>query len=79
MKLVVTFKTPDAVDHAIAGALEADARLDVIDDEEERHLVRDALKEKLREAVAEFVRYDEYIDVEFDTRTGKAKVLPVKG
>lgn len=37
--------------------------------------IDDEHKDKAEEIIGKFVRYGEYVDIEFDTETGEAKVL----
>jgi hypothetical protein len=62
MKLQVTFKTPDAAEDAIID--EAQGCYDTLT--------------YLKEFVSKWVRYGEYITVEFNTTKGTAEVLPVE-
>ncbi len=62
MRLRVTFKTPDAVDRAIR-----DARVDAVDDT--------GLEAEVRDTIDKFVRFGEYVTIEFDTTLGTATVL----
>jgi len=65
MTIRVTFKTPDAVSYAL------DRVLDCNDPEEFEQA------EVAQKAIDKFVRYGEYITVEFDTDKGTATVVPV--
>lgn len=62
MKVVVTFKNPDAVFYAQQD-LAADGA------------TRDEL-ERFEELVSDYFRYGEYCDVEFDLKTGEVTLVP---
>jgi hypothetical protein len=70
MKFIVTFKTPDAV----LDAIERELPPAIVGNQEEESL-RAYEVEKLAEFVAKWVRYGEYVDIEFDTEAGTATVL----
>lgn len=63
MKVSVTFKTPDAVNDVI---------------EEYAGIWTDEEEERLKKLVERFVKYGEYITVEFDGEEGTATVVPCK-
>lgn len=65
MKLIVTLKTPDALDDAITEELEQ------FDDEE----VREEAEEGVWNLVDKYFDYREYVSIEFDTVAGTATVL----
>lgn len=78
MKIVLGFKTPDAVEYGISEAVLAEARKTAGEQTEE---VRDRLEDLSRiahDAVKKFVLHGEYIRVEIDTETGLATVLPAR-
>lgn len=56
MKIVITFKCPDAVPCALFGVSEIN-------------------KETVEESISKWIKYGEYIKVEFDTDAGTATVL----
>jgi len=60
MKLLATFKSPDAIFYALKEA--------GIDPNERPVEVADVLDT--------FVEFDEYVTIEFDTETGRATVIP---
>jgi hypothetical protein len=66
MKLRVTFKCPDAVDCAIKDAVDA---LDLTSD--------DAMdvSEDIRGKVTPWIKYGEYVTIEFDTDANTATVV----
>jgi hypothetical protein len=76
MKFTVTFKTPDALDYAIEDAANNDSGIEAIADDEEREDAKFALKMELKMFAEKWVRYGEYINVEFDTDAGTASVRP---
>lgn len=65
MKIDITFKTPDAVDNALAD--EPDLLMD-----QER-------ADSVREFLSNWVRHGEYVKIVFDTEAKTATVWPVKG
>lgn len=75
MKFTVTFKTPGAVEFVIQNVIDCDEHLENIEDEEEWSDAEFAFKAELKEFTEKWVRYGEYIDVEFDTDAGTATVL----
>ena len=64
MKFAVTFKTPGILDGTPASSTE---------DEEKWEDYNAA-----RTVVDKFIKYEEYITIEFDTETCTAKVVPLK-
>lgn len=78
MKIAITFKTPDAVDHAIENA---DVPRTVYEDgvpDDERHLVVRERTEAIREQLARWVKYGELVTIEFDLDAMTARVLERK-
>ena len=74
MKFRMTFKTPDAVDYAVEDALESiDKDIDPIKLDD----VKDEIEASIRKVAKKFVKYDECITIEFDTKEGTATVVPV--
>lgn len=69
IKFEVTFKTPDAVDSAIVWNLGPRPSFDDGED--------GVLRDQMRRAAAKFVKYGEYVTVEFDTEAGTATVQEV--
>ena len=74
MKFKVTFKTPDAVTDAVKEA--AEQEVSEIVDAEERSIQQSELAEQLSDFASTWVKYEEYITVEFDTEKGTATVVP---
>ena len=60
MKIQVTFKTPDAVDYAVINALENEPNADSVED--------------IKDIISNWVKYDEYVTIEFDTENFTATV-----
>jgi len=52
---------------------------DVVDDTLERLPLTPDEQENAREFLRKFIKYGEYITIEFDTETAEAKVIPVDG
>lgn len=71
MKLVVTFKTPDAVESALASS--GDVHGDEMSDNRWESLV-----EHTNEQLKPWIEYGEYVRIEFDTKAKTAKVLKNK-
>jgi hypothetical protein len=81
MKFVVTMKTPDAISQGIEQAAQRYVDdlgpNDMSDDEIQEEVLRDKQAE-LCTFVNKWVKYSEYITIEFDTDAGTATVLEVK-
>lgn len=93
MKFQVSFKTPDATSHVVEKlcphpknaarlrALSLDDRHTTEEiDEQDIAQYEDELCEvtvQVKAVVEKFVRYDEYVTLEFDTVAGTAIVIPV--
>lgn len=66
MKFTVTLKDPDALHESIERA-DSEMRRDLAGLElEERNLVVERRKERFRDFAAAWLRYGEYVDLEFD-------------
>lgn len=75
MKLTITFKDPDGVYECIRQTVEEQLRdVEGIDDEERESLAEDR-KESIEESISKWVKYREYITIEFDTDAGTATVV----
>jgi hypothetical protein len=74
MKFTVTFKTPSVIDDSILEAL------DTIEPEEGwgDDGSYEVAEEELRGVVEEYVKFGEYVTIEFDTNTNSATVLKAK-
>lgn len=75
MKVRVTFKEPDAIGDAVNGAVKAWALERPGLDAEEIAAVSELRAEKVRKAISTWVKWGEYVDVEFDIEAGTASVL----
>lgn len=75
MKFTVTMKDPDALYEACHDAAEEYAKSVEGLDADERKALSDLRFEKLRDFADQYMRYGEYIDVEFDTDANTAIVL----
>lgn len=73
MKFRVQFKDPDVVHDAAVEAAEAGMPEGLSEEEKEQLL--DARAEKLTDFASTWVKYGEYITVEFDTEAGTATVV----
>ena len=75
MKIRVTVKNPDCFGDAVEEAVREElASRDL--DEEEREAVFDVKMEKVWKKLEKWVKWHEYITLEFDTEEGTAVVLP---
>ena len=75
MKIQVTFKDPDVADDAISEAFE-DLEIEGLIDPEEAVLVREYREKEARDFIfGTFMKYQEYITVEFDTEAKTATVV----
>lgn len=61
MKILITFKDPDGVSNAILEKRAEDSSLDA---------------EYISNKLSEWIKWDEYITVEFDTEANTATVIP---
>lgn len=66
MKFTITFKTPDALDSVLNEQDYCDA-----EEQEEK-------SEKILSIASKFIKYGEYVNIEFDTDAGTATVVPIK-
>lgn len=84
-KFCVTFKTPDAVDDPAGeeAVREASRRLKELgrgdDLGEEHEELTEYWKKCFKAFAAKWVKYGEYVTIEFDTDAGTATVLPAGG
>lgn len=76
MKFKVTFKDPDVVYDAITDAAK-ESIPDCITDEE-REALAELRRDELSEFTSKWVRYGEYITLEFDSEAKTATVVPSK-
>ncbi len=73
MKLRVNFKTSDTVNDAIQEYITQNHEGIDEESEVEKHYIREALKK----VTGKFVKYGEFVTLEFDTVDGSCKVLKV--
>lgn len=78
MKFKVTLKEPDSFHDAINFAVKKELESSFTGDAEEDFLLADEKREEVNTFLEKWVRYSEYITVEFDTETGTATVLETK-
>ena len=71
MKIRINFTDPDGVSYALDEAAE-ESQLNEGEGTKEEH------KEALKGMLKKWVRYGEYCEVEFDTETGTATVIPAQ-
>lgn len=76
MKFRVQFKDPDVVHDAAVEAAEAELEKMESLDQEEREQLLDSRAEKLTDFASTWVKYGEYITIEFDTEAKTAVVVP---
>lgn len=70
MKFTVTMKNPDALDYAMDDVKEILEEDDTLDEDDKRDKLEEA-----REFTREYMKWGEYIRVEFDTEAKTATVL----
>lgn len=75
MKFRVNFKTPDAVEYAIAGQLIHAIPPESTGENEGIWDARHTLKDKLHAVTDKYVSYGECVTIEFDSETGSATVV----
>lgn len=76
MKFTVTMKTPDALDEAIKEIEDTERScFDGELSENDEEAIYDVLNEA-RNFASKFMRFGEYLTVEFDTKTKTATVIP---
>lgn len=78
MKFTVTLKDPDGFSESVKDAV--DESVDELDglDDEEKDALREVRSEKTWEKLEQFVEYQEYVTIEFDTDAGTATVVKRK-
>lgn len=76
MKLIITFKDPDAVYDAVTDALKAhiEETTSGLCDEEKKNL-KESRREAVELALKPWIKHGEYLRVEFDTDAGTAIAL----
>lgn len=74
MKFKITFKDPDGVSDSLQDAASQSVELIEGISEDERDELRDTRKAELEAAIKPFVRYQEYLEVEFDTEANTATI-----
>lgn len=85
MKLTITFKTPDAGEYEIDELIKSEIDKQITNgendpssyDKEEKDEMYMRLESEIREKLSKFIKYKEYIYIEFDLENGIAKVLGV--
>jgi hypothetical protein len=75
MRFTVTLKDPDCFDESVRRELERDLKERYPDlDVEEREALFERRYEKLQDFAGQWLKYGEYISIEFDTEAGTATV-----
>lgn len=77
MKIQITFKDPDVAQDALDDAFK-NFTVEGITDPEELEELRYVRKRKAAEAIFSWMKYSEYITVEFDTEAKTATVVQTK-
>jgi len=80
MKFTVTFKSPDAVQQTIDEIVDEEMdNVCLVPEAKDWELdrFREQIQDQLHSVVSKYVKHEELIVVEFDTRTGTARVLEV--
>lgn len=75
MKFSVTFKDPDGPYDSIQDAAKAQVDAMTGIDEDEREGLLESRVGKLREFTGQWLKYGEYVTIEFDTEAGTATVV----
>lgn len=75
MKFTITFKDPDGVDECLTDAINADIDRDTEGlSDMEKQAIFDIRYEAMKKKLAKFIRYGEYLVVDFDLDAGTATV-----
>lgn len=74
MKVIVTFKDPDGVHESLRNACEESVEDLDISEDEKRDLA-ESREDQLNEDLSTWIKYDEYVSIEFDTEKKTATVL----
>jgi len=75
MRFQVTFKTPDSLENTVDE--ETEYELSTLEDEFQDDENREEIKAKLMKFASKWVKWSEYITVEFDLEAETCKVLEV--
>lgn len=75
MRIKITFKTPDAVNDAICGAVHQTPKVPGISNGE-WVAVKESRVEALMHLAGEWFTYHEYVTIEWDTETNTCTVVP---
>jgi hypothetical protein len=80
MKIRVTLKDPDTMPDAVCDAVHANVKTSVlgVSEHERKSIASDRICEIQSEITQRWMRYSEYLTVEFDTDTWEATVLPAE-
>jgi len=78
MKFTVTLKDPDGFYESIKEAVDNSLNGTTLLDEDEFEELAEIRRVKINEAISKWVKYSEYITIEFDTTANTATVVPVK-
>ena len=76
MKVRITMKDPDVLHDAVAEAVEADVKQVPGLTDQERDELAESRREKVRQRIVDrWMKWGEYLEVEFDTEAGTATVV----
>ena len=78
MKIQVVFKDPDVAQDAVEDAFAPPYEVEGLTDLDEIQTVIEHRKEKAHDLVGSFMKYGEYITVEFDTEAKTATVVETR-
>ena len=78
MKFTISFKDPDVVHDAVREAVEREVNaIESLDADEKEDLI-ETRSEKINDKLDKWIKYGEYVSIEFDTEAGTATVQPAK-
>ena len=74
-KIKIQLKDPDTLYDAVQEFVAEELKNSGLP-EDEQDLLKEAREEKYRDACSIYFRYGEYVTIEIDTETSKARVMP---
>ena len=78
MKFTISFKDPDVVHDAVREAVEREVNaIESLDADEKEDLI-ETRSEKINDKLDKWIKYGEYVSIEFDTEAGTATVQQAK-
>lgn len=78
MKLIATFKTPDALEQTLDTIPQNSSCYHEDTLCEECQIKEDELKEEVKQFLEKYIEWGEYIRIEFDTEAKTARVLEIE-